>query len=297
MPNPPPLPNITPAQLPVVVLDYHNEGATNVITTQQPDGNYSVQAIFASTTPAPATSIPVKLPDYAQNVLGPQQGVPWGQAGIMPQYNGYLGIVPNTFCVFHGLQGMPGGVTSAAYYECKLSNDDDGRTPPPFPDPDHQGDTSLHDAIGALDAFIDAYAVLPEDQSETTTPKHGLPDFGADLGLNLGDIGVAFWRQSASGSPLRCFYIYGDKGPAVKLGEGSVKMLETLGVPGADQGDGIEATDIQQMGKGIIHIGFVGSGASYIIAGSNPPQTTLDADGVIDLGIRLFAFFTSQPQS
>jgi len=248
----------------------------------------------------PPVGIPIRLPDYAQDVLSAAQGVPWSNAGAMPQYSGYLGMMPGSlFYVFHNLVGLP-GVTSAAFYECKLSSDNDGSASPDdadpsFHDPDHQNNTSLHDASGkALNAFVDAYAVLPLDQSETSTNKHGLPDFGADLGLRIGDVGVAFWRESNSGAPRQCFYIYGDKGPAVKLGEGSVKMEVQLGVPGAEKGNGHEASEIIAMHKGIIHIGFIGSGTPFLVPG-HPDQTTLDATGVIALGQKLFAAFKNQP--
>lgn len=44
--TPPPLTEVSPALLDQVVQDYHDAGATSVITTKQPDGTYTVAATF-----------------------------------------------------------------------------------------------------------------------------------------------------------------------------------------------------------------------------------------------------------
>lgn len=47
-PNPAPLTDVTAAQLNQVVGDYHDAGATSVVTTRQPNGNFTVTARFDS---------------------------------------------------------------------------------------------------------------------------------------------------------------------------------------------------------------------------------------------------------
>jgi hypothetical protein len=95
--------------------------------------------------------------------------------------------------------------------------------------------------------------------------KHaGLPDFSREFGLKLGDLGVAFWRHAGSGSVNRTFFIYGDKGPANKLGEGSVRMADELRIPSNPNTGGLDASEVADLRKGVIHIAFSGSGAAFL---------------------------------
>ena len=53
------------------------------------------------------TSLPKRLPDYAREILNAAAGVPWQKAALMPQFNAYHGIMPDSFCVFQNLGDMP----------------------------------------------------------------------------------------------------------------------------------------------------------------------------------------------
>jgi hypothetical protein len=76
-----------------------------------------------------------------------------------------------------------------------------------------------------------------------------LPDFGA-LGLRLGDLGVAFWREKFTGKVAYAFFCYGDKGPANLLGEGSVLLAKNLLINPSPTGGGYTTKEILRMGKG-----------------------------------------------
>ena len=56
-------------------------------------------------------------------------GVPWQKAALMPQFNAYHGIMPDSFCVFQNLGDMPLDVDSAVIYESKF-RDRQRRSPP-----------------------------------------------------------------------------------------------------------------------------------------------------------------------
>jgi len=66
------------------------------------------------------TSLPKRLPDYAREILNAAAGVPWQKAALMPQFNAYHGIMPDSFCVFQNLGDMPLDVDSAVIYESKF---------------------------------------------------------------------------------------------------------------------------------------------------------------------------------
>jgi hypothetical protein len=124
--------------------------------------------------------------------------------------------------------------------------------------------------------------------------KHtGLPDFDRELGLKLGDLGVAFWRRAGSGSVNRTFFIYGDKGPANKLGEGSVKMADELRIPSNSNTGGLDAGEVADLRKGVIHIAFPGSGAAFLAAG-HPHRTTLGPAQVAARAAELFEAFKNE---
>jgi hypothetical protein len=53
------IPNITADDLTQVVVDYHNDGATSVTTTQQANGTFTVTAVYGDPAPAPAPVPPV----------------------------------------------------------------------------------------------------------------------------------------------------------------------------------------------------------------------------------------------
>ena len=238
--------------------------------------------VFRPGSPVPFSGIPQsasglapQLPDYAQNILSAAQGVPWGKCETLPAMNGYTDLMPDRFRFFRKLQGPNGSQLSALYYECKLAIDNDGSGGNAGGDPDHQDDTSLHDGQdNALNANRDSFAVFPLDGSEAAAlhnrhPKvelkrAGLPDFRRDLGLRIGDLGVSFWRKSGQAAVKPVFFIYGDNGPPNNVGEGSVNMANLLSIDSRPVGGGIDAGQMKALGKGIIHIGFPGSGTAFL---------------------------------
>jgi hypothetical protein len=157
----------------------------------------------------PSSEVPPRLPDFAPGYFDAAAGVPWHKAGTKPQYNGYDGILPGTLYEFTNLQIAP-DVTSAIFYESKFAIDNDGTGGNSGNDPKYQNQTNLRNADGtSLNAEKYPFAVTPLDAAEAkregTTPKHvGLPDFGA-LGLRLGDLGVAFWREKFTGKVAYAF--------------------------------------------------------------------------------------------
>ncbi|MBA3962637.1 MAG: hypothetical protein H0X40_12150 [Chthoniobacterales bacterium] len=233
------------------------------------------------------SGLPKRLPDYAWDILSAAAGIPWAKAGAMPQFDSYKGIMAGSFCLFHNLLKMPlPGVSTAAIYECKFAIDSDGSSN--ASDPDHQGKTSLrHADNSSLDARKDSFGVIPLDAGEARREGlmklPGIPDFGG-VGLRLGDIGIAFWgKQSA-------VFVYADKGPPNALGEGSIKMADSLAIPSNPSNGGFNDRDIHEMGKGVMHIVFVGS--SDVPPGAIRSQRS--AAEVESLGRALFKSFCNQ---
>jgi hypothetical protein len=249
--------------------------------------------------PQPQSGLAPRLPDYAQNLLSAAQGVAWAQSQALPAANDYNAIVRDTFRVFRKLRGPVEQLMDVVYYESKLAIDNDGSGPNnPF-DPDHQDDTNLHDMHNqALNAHEVAFAVLPLDAAEAAKvhARHpnvklkqvGLPDFQRELGLKIGDVGVAFWREASNGQVGRSFFIYGDKGPANDLGEGSMRMADLLQINSHPVEGGIGPKTIKNLGKGIVHIAFVGSGQGSASSPLVPNQIDARAD-------MFFKAFLSQP--
>ena len=276
----------------IPVTDF--DGVPVAVVTMTP-----VAAPGESVMAAPATPVQTpRLPDYAVNLLSAQQGVPWQKANLVEGADGYTGILPGSCHRFQGLAGLPGGVSAAVYYECKLDIDGDGVSSNDAGDSTKQSATTLRHADGgSLDATQDVFAVLPLDAREASdefeddprfVKRRGLPDFGKNLGLQIGDLGVAFWRRKGTGDVQRAFFIYGDKGPPNKLGEGSIRMAAMLGVPSNPNTGGLSSDEIREFGKGVVHLGFVGSGSP--VAGARN-RTTLSAADVMERGAALLAAF------
>ena len=219
-----------------------------------------------STSPVSQTASALTpiLPDYAMDILSAAKGMPWAKCVRLPRMDAYGGMMPGRCRLFQNLRGPDGNAMSVVYYECKLDIDNDGSGGNAAHDRFHQSDTNLHDMNGALDANKIAFAVLPLDRSETRVKRPGLPDFGRELGLHLGDVGIAFWRQRSVGEVRTTSFIYGDKGPANKIGEGSVHMANALGINSNPVSGGIDPSTIKQLKKGIIHIAFPGSGKAFM---------------------------------
>ncbi len=221
----------------------------------------------------PAGRVP-RLPDYAKGLLEPAQGVPWAKARLISGGDSYLGCFKGSLHVFENLVAMPNGVTTALFYESKFSIDNDGIGGNDAGDRHHQGHTTLRDLLGkSLNADRDSFGVIPLDADEArlehnsdpgvTLKEGGLPDFTAQLGLAVGDLGVAFWREAPAGNVARSFFIYADKGPANKLGEGSVTMAKDLAINSDPNDGGFEAGEMDKMNKGVVHLAFPGSGKEF----------------------------------
>lgn len=248
----------------------------------------------------PAGQVP-RLPDYAAGLLEPAQGVPWAKARAQAAADNYEGCFPGSLHLFENLVAMPNGVTTALFYESKFSIDNDGIGGNDAGDAHHQGHTTLRDALGkSLNADRDSFGVIPLDADEARAAHAadsrvalkmaGVPDFTAQFGLRIGDLGVAFWRQAATGQVRRTFFIYADKGPANKLGEGSVKMARELGINSDPNNGGFEAGEMKAMKKGAVHIGFPGSGENFMAGGNQsrlvPAQIETAAQACFDAFLR-----------
>lgn len=235
--------------------------------------------------PHEAVSLPRRLPAYATNKLTAAQGIPWQKAIARPEFNNYVGLMPDSLCVFQNLAHMSiqVRVSSAVIYECKFAIDSDGA--PSAPDTSHQNQTSLrHLDNSSLNALVDLFAVLPMDRIQAE--KEGLkkfaavPDFGS-LGLKLGDVGVAFWRDTAD----MVAFTYGDEGPPNAVGEGSIQMAKRLRIDSDPVSGGFNAKDVQQMNAGVIHIVFPGS---TDIAATGIPRTGRTPEQIQTLAAALF---------
>jgi hypothetical protein len=90
-----------------------------------------------------------------------------------------------------------------------------------------------------------------------------------------------------------CF-VYGDAGPPNKLGEGSVQLAKALGVNPNPVSGGIDSNTIKRLGKGIVHIGFPGSGKDFLTKG-RVLRTSLVPDRIEARTKQLFASFLRQP--
>jgi peptidoglycan hydrolase-like protein with peptidoglycan-binding domain len=254
------------------------------------------QARAAGTPPGPVAvsppgALPKRLPEYAEDQLSAAQGVPWHSAVLRPAYNNYVGLMPDSLCLFENLK-LAENVTSAVLYECKLGIDSDGTAS--AGDKSHQGKTSLRRAdfaASSLNATTDSYAVLPMDRSaaehEGFVKHQSLPDFGS-LGVKLGDVGVAFWKDA----PGMVTFVYGDAGPPNAVGEGSIFMAESLAIDADPSIGGFNAKDILNMKAGVVHIAFPGS--TDVVASNGYPTTGRTAKEVDELARALFAAFKNQ---
>jgi Fungal chitosanase of glycosyl hydrolase group 75 len=256
------------------------------------------------TTPQPESATQPKLPPFVANLLTSAKGVPWSQAKALPAINGYTGIVQDTFRVFQGLQKQDGNPMSAICYVSKFDIDNDGSGGNTAGDHFHSNNTSLRDANGvSLNANDVPYAVIPMDffESQMThrqfpavaLKRAGLPDFSSGLGLNLGDLGVAFWGETGSGMVRQAFFIYGDTGPANQLGEGSVRLAQTLGVRGNPNSTEVDLGKVRR-GIGVVHIGFPGSGQQLLVPGSKT-RSKLVPDHIAGTAEAYHQAFLNQP--
>jgi hypothetical protein len=78
-----------------------------------------VSSSSATVPQTPSGSMPL-LPDYAQNILSPESGVPWSKCERLSGMDNYAGMVPDSSRLFRELTGPDGGPMNVVYYECKL---------------------------------------------------------------------------------------------------------------------------------------------------------------------------------
>jgi hypothetical protein len=105
---------------------------------------------------------------------------------------------------------LPGG---QIIFDTDLELDTDGWPDGPDGDPSWQPETSLrYSDNSSLNANKVPYFVLP-----------GPGTFYQGLGVKLGDYAAVIFKN------LLAFAVFGDEGPARKLGEGSIQLLRKLG--------------------------------------------------------------------
>jgi Fungal chitosanase of glycosyl hydrolase group 75 len=214
------------------IHDFQARGATDVLFTTVFDSGNKVDVVSFRGTLAPAAAADITNPATllpAINVLN------WR---TKPEMNAYHGLLPDSFKLVDGTPHFPSG---AVRYESKFDIDADG-SGPKTPGDTFLPDTSLHDAKNkAFNANEYPFAVIP-----------GIPNSGPSVqqvgGLSLGDIGIAFFNGKSAA------FLYGDSGPAFEIGEGSVDLANSLGIPSNPVKGGM-----QKIPPGVIHIAFPGS--------------------------------------
>jgi Fungal chitosanase of glycosyl hydrolase group 75 len=230
--NPPPrltLVKLGPGDPQQEIQDYKARGATDILFTTVFDSSAKVDIISYRGTLTSVSDVgnPITLLPIIET-FGWQ---------ILSEMNAYHGLMPNSFKRIAGTSAFPSG---AIHYESKFDIDADG-SGPNLGDPAFQKDTSLHDGNGALNATTYPFGVIP-------LPRDGGFSKVQDVGLGLGDVGIAFFQgRSAT-------FVYGDEGPSDKIGEGSVILAKSLGIDGDPVNGGM-----QKIPPGVVHIAFPGS--------------------------------------
>lgn len=141
------------------------------------------------------------------------------------------------------IHALPG----ALLYESQMSIDADGAGTAWQQDPYGQPQTSLQDANGhSLDPTKTPYFVLPGG----FTAKHA--------GVKLGDIAAVIHAGKV------VYAIYGDVGPTGKIGEGSIRLAELLGIPASPTSGGVSS--------GVFYIVFPGSGTGRPLSNAEIDQ-------------------------
>jgi hypothetical protein len=213
-----------------------------------------------------------KLPAYAVAEFSAAAGVPWDGSETVPDWNEYQGCVRNSGYAF------PKAPVPALFYEAKFAIDADGSAPEAGVDATGQMNTTLHDANNkALNSNNYPFIVLPLNrQGDHRLSGRTLNQMGAQLG----DLGVVLYKNGKV-VPV----IYGDRGPALKLGEGAMGVARALGINPDPNRGGIDAGEIP---PGIVHLVFPGTtDAPNKITKRTAQQVARDA-------LRLFAQFRGQ---
>jgi peptidoglycan hydrolase-like protein with peptidoglycan-binding domain len=213
-----------------------------------------------------------KLPRYAIAEFSAAAGVPWDGALAIPDWNEYKGCVQNSGYEF------PYASVPALFYEAKFAIDADGTAPAAGLDKTGQFNTSLHDRNNApLNSDRFPFIVLPLNQQKDR--------FGAvlriggrtlaQMGAQLGDLGVVIYKTGKIVPVL-----YGDRGPALFLGEGSMMVARALGINDDPNRGGI---DKNQIPPGIVHLVFPGTNdAPHNITQRGPEEVARGALRLFD---------------
>ncbi len=177
---------------------------------------------------------------------------------VLTSFNLYAGLYTDTLRI-HMAAGQSG--IRAVSYSSKFSIDGDGSGGKQKGDADFMDNTSLHLNDGnppskknALNSLTYPFAVLP------LPPKSGNTLHFHSLGLDVGDIGIAFFGRGQAAP-----FIYGDEGPALQVGEGSVQMAKDLGMDWEPRMNTTPATggfnekEMRDYAPGVLHIAFPGS--------------------------------------
>jgi hypothetical protein len=218
-----------------------------------------------------------KMPDYAKAEFDAKAGIPWDGAESIEDWNHYDDIVQNSGYAF------PHAPVTALYYEAKLAIDADGKAPQASADKTGQTDTNLHDAADdPLDSRAYPFIVLPLTQRKRKdgTIQRFLGKSVQIMGAKLGDLGVVIYKNGEV-VPV----IYGDFGPVMTIGEGSIMIAEALDINADPNRGGVDAGQIP---PGIVHLIFPGS--SDVVG----RKTTRTAKNVRTDAMKLFNKFRRQ---
>lgn|GEM_PF-1431161 len=189
-----------------------------------------------------------KLPKAATAEFSAEAGVPWDGAEPVPDWNEYSGCVANSGYAF------PDASVPALFYEAKFAIDADGTAPGAAQDKTGLFDTTLHDSNDdPLNSDKYPFIVLPlNEQRDKNGVVHKISGRTINqMGAQLGDLGVVLFKNGVV-VPV----IYGDRGPALKLGEGAMVVARALKIDDDPNRGGI---DEGQVPPGIVHLVFPGT--------------------------------------
>jgi hypothetical protein len=212
-----------------------------------------IAGVPAQPVPAAAAG-PAKvytLPTYARAAFGSGAGVPWSTATAV-DLNWYSGVVTNSAF------GLESNGVKALIYESKFAVDADGSSGDYIRDKHGKSDTSLHFNGTVLNSQLYPFIVLPE-QPDDAAAKATIQS----LGLRLGDLGLIIYKN---GKVLAV--AYGDEGPAIAIGEGSMMLATAMGMSDDPTVGGIAKSEIP---PGVVHLVFPSS--TDVVLGSDPKTT------------------------
>ncbi|MDB6140863.1 MAG: hypothetical protein JWO94_3935 [Verrucomicrobiaceae bacterium] len=258
-----------------------SSSTVNAAATPKADSKPGAVATPAAAAPASAkktAGLPLKplFPDRPRSMLGvaalPPGGMPewwrWHQeypgeetlrrGTVLTSFNVYAGLYTDTLRI-HMAAGQSG--IRAVSYSSKLTIHGGGSGGKQKGDTDYKDTTALHLNDGnppskknALNSLEYPFAVLP------LPPKSGNTLHFQALGLDVGDIGIAFFGRGQAAA-----FIYGDEGPALQVGEGSVQMAKDLGMDWESRmntspaNGGFNEKTMRDYAPGVLHVAFPGS--------------------------------------